>query len=102
VGSTQKVEKPLYERLLSVFLLQTEELALTLLFEEMERRTGLEPATFCLEGRSSTIELPPRKRKNGTGEKLRSFFFIVASTIFVVIMLFQRKPFAVKCFEHAS
>ena len=25
----------------------------------MERGTGLEPATICLEGRDSTTELPP-------------------------------------------
>lgn len=26
----------------------------------VERRTGLEPVTICLEGRDSTAELPPR------------------------------------------
>jgi hypothetical protein len=26
---------------------------------KMERGTGLEPATICLEGRDSTTELPP-------------------------------------------
>ena len=27
----------------------------------LERGTGFEPATSCLEGRSSTAELPPRR-----------------------------------------
>ena len=29
--------------------------------ERLERGTGFEPATSCLEGRSSTTELPPRR-----------------------------------------
>ena len=31
--------------------------------ERLERGTGFEPATSCLEGRSSTAELPPRRKQ---------------------------------------
>ena len=32
----------------------------------LERGTGLEPATSCLEGRNSTTELPPLERRAAT------------------------------------
>ncbi len=43
----------------------------------MERGTGLEPATICLEGRDSTTELPPLIPFTTTTSDLRSALLIL-------------------------
>src|SRR2546426_3014946 len=48
----------------------------------LERETGLEPATACLEGRNSTTELLPLVHRDRKSTRLNSSHLVISYAVF--------------------